>query len=325
MIATRSTTRSLISRYGLAGRISPHATSRPFSSCPPEDDGPPQILVEHLTHENIPNATVTLLTLNRPKANAMGRTMIAQLQRALDALEQPPSPESNTTRCVVLNSSSRRVFSAGADLKERQSMTIREAHTFVNTLRHTFQRVSALPVPVIAALQGVALGGGLELALAADLRVASAAGGTQLGLPETSLAIVPGAGGTQRLPRLLGSVARAKELVWTGRRLDAAAAYECGLVQHVVNEDDEDDKAAPGSYSACTAFALELAWKIARAGPVAIRASKWAVDEGLKCGGDMEAALAVEEQAYQRVLETRDRLEGLAAFNEKRSPEYRGH
>jgi len=277
-------------------------------------------LVEHLTNENIPNATVTLLTLNRPKANAMGRTMIAQLQRALDALEQPPN-EHNTTRCVVLNSSSRKVFSAGADLKERQSMTIREAHTFVNTLRHTFQRVSALPMPVIAALQGVALGGGLELALAADLRVASSSG-TQLGLPETSLAIVPGAGGTQRLPRLLGSVARAKELVWTGRRLDAAEAYECGLVQHVVND---DDKAAPGSYSACTAFALDLAWKIARAGPVAIRASKWAMDEGLKCGGDMEAALAVEEQAYQRVLETRDRLEGLAAFNEKRSPEYRGH
>ena len=217
-------------------------------------------------------------------------------------------------------------------------MTIAQAHSFVHELRQTFQRWSALPMPTIAAMRGVALGGGLELALASDLRVAARS--AVFGLPETTLAIVPGAGGTQRLARLVGP-ARAKELIWNcTSRWDATMAFQYGLVQHVIDDDDDDKVDESGQpsaaslpqdhpynnnhhYSRTTQFALDMAWKIAAAGPVAIRASKFAIDQGLACPR-LEDALKVEEQAYDRVLETRDRLEGLAAFAEQRAPEYRG-
>jgi methylglutaconyl-CoA hydratase len=280
-----------------------------------------QILVQQLRSENLPGApSVTLVTLNRPKANAMGRRMLQELQDCLKELE-----DQTDSRCVVLQSFSPKVFSAGADLKERKTMTISQAHSFVHELRQTFQRWSALPMPTVAAMRGVALGGGLELALASDLRVAARS--AVFGLPETTLAIVPGAGGTQRLARLVGP-ARAKELIWNcTSRWDATTALQYGLVQHVIDEDDAQEPLVPQDqqyYSRTTEFALDMAWKIAAAGPVAIRASKFAIDEGLACPR-LEDALKIEEQAYDRVLETRDRLEGLAAFAEQRAPEYRGY
>ena len=262
-----------------------------------------EILLEHHHHEQDENAVVTTLTLNRPKANAMGSNMLQELQDCLSLLEDDKS------RCVVLTSFSHKVFSAGADLKERATMTQDEAAAFVTRLRNTMQQLAALPMPVIAAVEGVAVGGGLEIALAADIRVASTT--ATFGLPETSLAIIPGAGGTQRLPRILGDVARAKELIWTGRRISANEALEYGLVQHVVDEGKALDKA------------MELSWTIAMNGPVAIRASKQAIQDGLKTL-DMAEALEVERQNYARVLPTTDRLEGLAAFKEGRTPQYKG-
>lgn len=271
---------------------------------------PQQILLEHLStklpHHELSGGSgvVSVLTLNRPKANAMGSVMLQQLKEYLTELEELESK----SRCLVLTSHSDKVFSAGADLKERATMTISQAAAFVTDLRHTMDRLSRLPIPVIAAIEGVAVGGGLEICLAADLRIASEA--ASLGLPETSLAIVPGAGGTQRLPRLIG-MARAKELIYTGARIDGVTAERYGLVQHVV---------APGK---AKERALEIAWKIAENGPVAIKAAKFAMDEGLTAKNMMEA-LAIERQAYERVLTTRDRLEGLNAFKEQRKPDYRG-
>jgi methylglutaconyl-CoA hydratase len=162
-------------------------------------------------------------------------------------------------------------------------------------------------MPVIAAIEGAALGGGLELALACDLRVLGAE--AKVGLPEVSLAIIPGAGGTQRLPRIIGR-SRAKELIFTARRLAAAEAQAFGIADRV---------AEAGS-------ALESAKALARQilphGPVALRAAKEAIDRGLD--NDRAEGLRIERECYARVLPTRDRLEGLAAFREKRAPIYRG-
>lgn len=270
------------------------------------------------------SCTVTKITLNRPKANAMGKEMIRGLQYCLDILERQggnPKDDESTNgieserrdaagcRCVVLTSFSDRVFSAGADLKERATMTEDEAADFVTVLRSTMERFASLPMPVIAAIEGVAVGGGFELALAADIRIA--ADKAVLGLPETSLAIIPGAGGTQRLPRLIGA-SRAKELIWTGRKLSGNEAMEYGLVTDVV----------PTGQSA-TEHAMQLAFQIAANGPVAIRASKAAIDKGgqTTC---MKEALEIERQCYAKVLPTQDRLEGLMAFKEGRKPSYKG-
>eukprot|EP00980_Cylindrotheca_fusiformis_P028239 scaffold22589_cov138-Cylindrotheca_fusiformis.AAC.2 len=235
----------------------------------------------------------------------MGSVMIQQLQDSLTSIEADAS-----TRCVVLSSSSDKVFSAGADLKERKEMTLEQAEDFVTLLRTTMERVSSLPIPVLAAVEGVALGGGLELALAADIRIASST--ATFGLPETSLAILPGAGGTQRLPRIVG-LSKAKELIWTARRIQGDEAYyEYGLVNKVV---------PPGE---AVATALEWAHQIAANGPVAIRASKEAIHRGMTAT-NMTDALEIERQCYGKILNTNDRLEGLNAFAEGRTPKYNGH
>jgi methylglutaconyl-CoA hydratase len=191
-----------------------------------------QILLKNISLKH--DAIISTITLDRPKANAMGSQMLDELSRVMDILEH------DSTRCVILTSSSPKVFSAGADLKERAAMSLAEAEEFVHRLRTTMVRFSKLPMPTICAVEGVAVGGGLELALAADIRIAGR--NAVFGLPETSLAIIPGAGGTQRLPRLIGE-ARAKELIFTGRRIDAETAHEYGLVQHVVNAGHADERA----------------------------------------------------------------------------------
>ncbi len=246
---------------------------------------------------------LVLLGLDRPGArNALGRQLLGELEEAFAALAADPA-----IRVVVLHSLVEGVFCAGADLKERAGMTPEEAEAFVKRLRAAFTALERLPMPVIAALEGAALGGGLELALACDLRVAGAA--ARLGLPETSLAIIPGAGGTQRLPRLIGR-SRAKELIFTARRLSSAEALACGVVDRSVEA------------GSALAAALDLAREILPNGPVALRAAKEAIDAGLD--RDRDGGLAVEEACYARVLPTEDRLEGLAAFREKRKPVYRG-
>ena len=258
------------------------------------------IRLERLTGTD---AGIVLLGLDRPEAkNALGRALMAEFRQALAVLRFDPS-----ARVVVLHSHVPGVFCAGADLKERATMAAPEVAAFVHGLRSAFTELEELPMPVLAVLEGAAFGGGLELALAADLRIAGAE--ARMGLVETTLAIIPGAGGTQRLPRLIGR-SRAKELIFTGRRIGAEEALHLGLV----------DRIAPAGEALETALAL--AREILPNGPVALRMAKLAVDRGLDL--DRDSGLAFEQACYAQVIPTQDRLEGLAAFREKRKPTYKG-
>ena len=260
----------------------------------------PEFAVERLsgTHEG-----VAVFTMNRPASkNALGRLMMDQFRAALDGVRFDP-----TVRVVVVQSTVERVFCAGADLKERLTMEPPEVAAFVHGLRSAFTGLEQLPMPTIAAIEGAALGGGLELALACDFRVCGEA--ALIGLPETSLAIIPGAGGTQRLPRLIGA-AKAKELIFTARRLTAAEALDYGIATNVVPQGAALDNA------------LDLAAKMLPNGPVALRMAKRAVAAGMQA--DVATAMQIEEACYAQTIPTQDRLEGLTAFREKRKPVYKG-
>lgn len=250
-------------------------------------------------------AGVARLTIDRPKVmNALSFDTLGRLGELLATVR-----EDREIRVVILTGAGERAFCAGADLKERVGFTEEQTRAFVSRIGDTFSAVAALPQPVIAAINGVAYGGGLELALACDLRVAVA--GARMGLTETSLAIIPGAGGTQRLPRIVGS-ARAKELIYTARRIDAEEALAMGLVNSV----------APAGE--LQAVSQRLAESIAANGPLAVRAAKQAIDAANE-GLDLPAALLRERQIYlDQVLPSSDRLEALAAFREKRPPRFTG-
>jgi enoyl-CoA hydratase/carnithine racemase len=210
-------------------------------------------------------------------------------------------------RCLVLTGEGDRAFCAGADLKERARMSDEQVHAFHDGLRGALDAVEGAPQPVIAALNGAALGGGLELALACDLRVGASS--AELGLPEVGLGIIPGGGGTQRLPRLVG-VARAKELILTARRVGAAEALSMGLVSAVVPPARLREEA------------LRWAGLVARNAPVSLRQAKRAIVEGLHL--PLAEGLALEHRLYQACLPTRDRREALQAFAEKRPPVFTG-
>jgi enoyl-CoA hydratase/carnithine racemase len=229
----------------------------------------------------------------------------AALRQLLDELHR--AAEARRLRCVVLTGAGQRAFCAGADLKERARMSEAEVHAFHADLRAALRSIETSPKVFVAALNGAALGGGLELALACDLRVMSSA--AELGLPEVSLGIIPGGGGTQRLARAIG-VARAKDLVLTARRIDVAEALAYGLVT----------RAAPPEL--LRQVALETAAEVARNAPVSLRQAKRAIDGGLHL--PMEEALDLENRLYQDCLGTKDRLEALRAFAEKRSPSFTG-
>ncbi len=244
------------------------------------------------------------LTLNRPPVNALNQTMIDELNRVLDHVEERAAK--GKIRVLLIDADGPH-FCAGADLKERRQIPEERVEEVVDHIRSTFQRIYDLPIPVIAAIHGSALGGGLELALAADLRIMAL--DARVGLPETSLAIIPGAGGTQRLPRLIGY---SKAFYWiaSARTFTGMEAFEAGVAEFVVKKEELQD------------FSVRLASHLARNGPVAVQAAKQAMREGLAV--DIRKALEIEKQQYRRVIHTKDRLEGIRAFLEKRPPEYRG-
>ena len=248
---------------------------------------------------------VARLELGRPPVNALGRGLAGALRAAVEALRRAGPAR---VRCTVVHSAVPGVFCAGADLKERRAMGEAETLAFVRGLRGLFNELEALPHPTVAVLNGAALGGGLELALACDLRVAAA--GAALGLPETRLAIIPGAGGTQRLPAVVG-LAKAKELIFTGRRVDAHEALAMGLVNRVA-----------GTEAEALDLALELAGEIAAGGPLGVRMAKRALHRGHEAGP--EAGLQAEDECYQVVLESADRREALRAFAAKEAPVFAG-
>ncbi len=246
---------------------------------------------------------VAILTLNRPDAmNAINFDMLNAMKADVESIRFNAG-----IRVVIITGAGEKAFCAGADLKERADMPEDRVRMFIYTIRRLFSDIESLSKPVIAAVNGLALGGGTEMTLACDIRIASM--NASMGLTETRLAIIPGAGGTQRLPRLVGR-GKAKELIFTGRRVDAKEALEIGLVNAVCEPNLLMDEA------------LKMAGMICEAGPIAIEQAKYAIDAGLET--DLNTGLAIESNAYWITIPTRDRLEGLAAFREKRKPVYEG-
>lgn len=246
---------------------------------------------------------IATITLNRPEAaNAFSMQMLTEFRELIEDFKY-----NSSIRTVILTGSGEKVFCAGADLKERARMTPIEVKQTVALIRLVINSVEQLPMPVIAAINGVAFGGGLELALACDIRIATET--AKVGLTETSLAIIPGAGGTQRLPRLIG-LGKAKELIFTAQRVDAYEAKEIGLVEYVVPKEELLQKA------------MEIADRIADNGPIAVAQAKIAINKGMEV--DLQTGLELEQMAYAMTIPTKDRIEGLTAFKEKRKPQYKG-
>ena len=247
------------------------------------------------------DGAVGTLRLDRPKMNALN----AQVQEEIRAAAQEAAVRDDVRAVVVYGGE--RVFAAGADVKEMAEMSYTDMVARSGGLQSAFTAVARIPKPVVAAVTGYALGGGYELALCADFRVLGTK--AKIGQPEILLGVIPGAGGTQRLARLVGP-AKAKDLVFTGRHVAAEEALEIGLADAVVPDDE------------VYATAVAMATKFAAGPPLALAAAKRAIDEGAAL--PLADALALEAACYEEVLASEDRNEGLAAFAEKRLPTFKG-
>ena len=246
---------------------------------------------------------VAYVMLNRPDVlNCFNYETLSVLQGIVDDIYSD-----REVRAVIFLGAGERAFSAGADLKERRTLSESEVRRNVKKIREVFSSVESLPQPTIAAMNGFAFGGGFELALACDFRFAVE--GTKMGLTETSLGIIPGAGGTQRLPRLIGT-AKAMELVLTARKLSSVEAYDYGILNGVTTGEK--------LLGTCE----ELAREICQNAPVAVQQAKFAVREGMNV--DRHTGMAIESKAYEVTIPTEDRLEALDAFAEKRKPVFKG-
>lgn len=267
-------------------------------------------------------ATVAWLKLNRPKVlNCLNRALLHSIIKALDEIAQDKS-----IRVVCIIGAGVKAFCAGADLAERKSMSQGDVLDYISLIQRTMAAIEAMPQPVIAAINGSAFGGGFELALACDLRVMVST--AELRMTEVRLGIIPGAGGTQRLPRLIGK-SRAKELILTAAAVTAQHGHSIGLIHKVIEIDHTFHNSEEGKRAAEGAFLLPLmeevrrwAMEIAKAAPLSLKQAKIAIDEGYD--RDIKAGLAIETKAYLQLINTSDRLEGLAAFAEKRLPVYTG-
>jgi enoyl-CoA hydratase len=246
---------------------------------------------------------IATITFNRPKAlNALNQALLAELSTALDAIAADAS-----IRALILTGAGEKAFVAGADIGELATFSTLQAKNFSKAGHAVIARLQDLPIAVIAAVNGFALGGGSEIALACDFIYA--ADTARFGLPEISLGLIPGFGGTQRLPRLIGAN-RAKELIFTGKMITAAEAAQVGLVNKVVPA------------AALMEEVLKTAREIAAKGRVSLRAAKQAVNQGLNV--DLASGCHIEVDAFAIVLASPDAKEGTAAFLEKRKPVFRG-
>lgn len=247
---------------------------------------------------------VTRLTLNRPKQlNALNQQLFRELDQVLDQVAEDPA-----VRVVVITGAGERAFAAGADIREFEAMGPVEALEFSRNTQRVLRKLETLPKPTIAAVNGFALGGGCELMMACD--IAYAADSAKIGQPEITLGIIPGGGGTQRLPRLLGKQ-KAKELVLTGEALSAEEAHRLGLVSKVVPAAD------------LMAEVQTLCGKLLNKGAVALRMAKEAIELGSET--DLAAGMEIEAKSWSVCFTTQDRLEGVKAFLEKRKPNFQGN
>jgi enoyl-CoA hydratase/carnithine racemase len=261
------------------------------------------VTYRHLRVERSPDSHVVTVVLDRPEQmNAMNTAMGEDLLACFEALARDTA-----VRAVVFTGAGDRAFCAGGDLRERNGMTDAQWRAQHVIFEQAALRVLRCPAPVVAAVEGFALAGGCELAILSDFIVASET--AVFGVPETTLGIFPGVGGTQLLPRIVGAPL-AKELIFTGRRMNADEARAAGLVNHLV----------PAGQA--RARATEIAATIARNGPIAVRQAKKAIVYGSET--DLETALVLAIEAYNATVVTEDRLEGVRAFNEKRPPQFRG-
>jgi enoyl-CoA hydratase len=246
---------------------------------------------------------VATITLNRPEAlNAVSKEVMEEIMHALEDVKNDEN-----VRVVVLTGAGEKAFSAGADIKTMIGMTALKARELSFMGEKLCIALENLEKPVIAALNGYALGGGLEVAMSCDLRIASE--NARMGQTEINIGLIPGWGGTQRLTRLIGRT-KAKELVFTGRMIDAKTAEQLGIVNMVVPQDKLKETVRQ--------FALELASKA----PVAIRVAKTLINKGADIG--LDSALALEREGFGVVASTEDLKEGVSAFTEKRKPVFKG-
>ncbi|WP_042461114.1 enoyl-CoA hydratase-related protein [Neobacillus dielmonensis] len=246
---------------------------------------------------------LAIITINRPdQLNCFDWESLCQLREIVAGLKLDKE-----VRAVIITGAGEKSFSAGADLKERSTLDEKGVLRNVHMIRDVFTLIEELPQPTIAAINGYALGGGLELALVCDFRIAVKE--AVIGLTEVSWGIIPGAGGTQRLSRLIGT-SKAKELIFTARKIDAWQAYELGILNKVVERNE------------LTPTALDLAQEITKNAPLAITQAKYAINNGSNV--DIKTGLAIESKAYEVIIPTKDRIEALNAFKEKRPPTFKG-
>ena len=248
---------------------------------------------------------VGTITINRPKAlNALNSQVLDELNATLDAVDL------DTVRCLVLTGAGDKSFVAGADIGEMSSLTKAEGEAFGKKGNDVFRKLETFPIPVIAAVNGFALGGGCEIAMSCDIRICS--DNAMFGQPEVGLGITPGFGGTQRLARLV-SPGMAKQLIYTARNIKAAEALRIGLVNQVVTaETDEAGNVTKTAQEAVVAAAKKMAAGIAMQAPIAVRNCKKAINDGLQV--DMDQAIVIEEKLFGDCFETEDQKAGMGNF-----------
>ena len=254
------------------------------------------------------NGAVGTITINREKAlNALNSQVLDELNATLDAVDL------NTVRCLILTGAGEKSFVAGADIGEMSTLTKAEGEAFGKKGNDVFRKLETFPIPVIAAVNGFALGGGCEISMSCDIRICS--DNAVFGQPEVGLGITPGFGGTQRLARLV-SPGMAKQLIYTARNIKAAEAYRIGLVNQVVSaEVNEAGEVVTSAKDVLMAAANKMAAGIAQQAPIAVRNCKKAIDEGLQV--DMDKAIVIEEKLFGDCFETEDQKAGMGNFLEK--------
>lgn len=254
------------------------------------------------------NGNVATITINREKAlNALNSQVLDELNATLDAVDLA------TIRCLVITGAGAKSFVAGADIGEMSSLTKAEGEAFGKKGNDVFRKIETFPIPVIAAVNGFALGGGCEISMSCDIRICS--DNAVFGQPEVGLGITPGFGGTQRLARLVGA-GMAKQMIYTARNIKAADAYRIGLVNEVYSaEVDADGNVVKSAQEVMLAAAQKMAATIAKNAPIAVRNCKKAINDGLDA--DMDQAVAIEEKMFGDCFETEDQKYGMAFFLDK--------
>ena len=253
--------------------------------------------MNYITYEQ--DGFVGVITINRPKAlNALNSDVLKEIDACLDGIDL------ETTRALILTGAGEKSFVAGADIGEMSTLTKAEGEAFGKIGNDVFRKLETFPIPVIAAINGFALGGGCEISMSCDIRICSE--NAVFGQPEVGLGITPGFGGTQRLARIIG-VGKAKEMIYAANNVKAEEAYRIGLVNAVYPLEE------------LMPAAKKLAGKIAKNAPIAVRACKKAINEGLDV--DMDQAIVIEEKLFGSCFETEDQKEGMKAFLEKRKVE----